>query len=162
MLNREGITVVAEIIEKELGLHYSAQRLDDLNRALLRAAEIIPDINITTESLIKSILTEGRVPARYYGYITSALTINETYFFREGPAIDFLRETVISEISNCNGNYIIWSAGCSSGEEPYTVAMILRENLPSSIYNNTIIYASDISEKALKKADEGIYTADLQ
>jgi len=89
------------------------------------------------------------------------LTTNETYFFREYSQLRALIDEIIEELQldreKRGGRPInIWSAGCSSGEEPYSVAMLAREAglKPGS---DVHVYASDISRRMLRKARKGIY-----
>ena len=83
------------------------------------------------------------------------LTTNETYFFREPDHFDFLRNEVFSQPSL--GTFRIWSAACSSGEEPYTLAMVIAEVLGSRSWE---IIASDLSSRMLARARSGLYPAE--
>jgi len=91
--------------------------------------------------------------------LIDALTTNHTSFFREPAHFDFLRNTFIPEYRN-QPAIDIWSAACSSGEEPYTIAMCLAEELGLAIQGKVRILATDISTKVLEKADRGMYPAD--
>src|SRR5512145_2891494 len=82
------------------------------------------------------------------------LTTNETYFFREAKHFDFLRDEIIRKRRN-PGSFRVWSAACSSGEEVYTLAMVLAENLPNTPWE---IVGSDISTQVLAKAATGHYS----
>ncbi len=82
------------------------------------------------------------------------LTTNETYFFRESQHFDFLR-TAILTASKPGEAFRVWSAACSSGEEPYTLAMVLADALGSRPWE---ILASDISSRVLAKAQTGQYS----
>lgn len=84
------------------------------------------------------------------------LTTNETYFFREPKHFDFL-ETAIKNRGHASGAYRVWSAACSSGQEPYSIAMVLSETISNG---NWEIYASDISTKILNAAKSGLYPMD--
>jgi len=92
------------------------------------------------------------------------ISTNYTYFFREKDHFDFLVSTALPQlIARTKGQnrpgLKIWCAGCSSGEEPYTLAMILSEFLGAEISRMDVgILATDISETALQKAQNGIYT----
>lgn len=89
------------------------------------------------------------------------VTIQETHFFRNPPQMRALREHVLPELLRVaaeNGRRLrIWSAGCSTGEEPYTVAMMLRELLPSTAGWDVKVLATDISESALAAAGAAVY-----
>ncbi|VXC96349.1 Chemotaxis protein methyltransferase 2 [Pseudomonas sp. 8Z] len=82
------------------------------------------------------------------------LTTNETYFFREPKHFDFLRERLRDDLRGGTQPLRIWSAACSSGEEPYTLALLLAESLGTRQWE---ILASDISTRILDKARAGIY-----
>jgi chemotaxis protein methyltransferase CheR len=92
-----------------------------------------------------------------------AITTNETRFFREPRQFDFLVQTVFPRWqSECDRGLRprrlrIWSAGCSSGEEAYTVAMLLARHLPAHQGWDARILATDISNRVLEKACKGIY-----
>lgn len=151
------LQIVANIIGEELGLHYPSNRLEELLRGLKRTSELFQG-KLSTESIIEEILKAKSIPPHLYSQLSTELTINETYFFRESPAICLFKSVLIKEIENRGGNYKIWSAGCSSGEEPYTLAILIKEMLPSFIAQNVKIIATDLSSKALNKANEGSYT----
>lgn len=81
------------------------------------------------------------------------LTTNETYFFREPRHFSFLAEQIIPKVEP-DRTFRVWSAACSSGEEPYSVAMVLAERLGQRPWE---ILASDISTRVLEQARLGIY-----
>ncbi len=81
------------------------------------------------------------------------LTTNETYFFREPKHFDFLRDRVLP--GHPSGRpFRVWSAACSSGEEPYTLAMLLADQLGEAPWE---VFGSDISTQVLEKARQGRY-----
>jgi chemotaxis protein methyltransferase CheR len=92
-----------------------------------------------------------------------AITTNETRFYREPRQFEFLVQRVFphwqadAERGLRSRRVKIWSAGCSSGEEPYTVAMLLARHLPAEQGWDTRILATDISTRVLEKARKGIY-----
>lgn len=90
--------------------------------------------------------------------MVDALTTNKTSFLRERAHFDYLRETVLPTLRN---SARIWSAGCSSGEEPYTLAMMLHDHAQISPVQDMRILATDISQRILTTACAGTYTADL-
>jgi chemotaxis protein methyltransferase CheR len=91
----------------------------------------------------------------------NAVTTNLTSFYREQHHFDYLKNTVIPELlkkNNTTKTITCWSAGCSTGEEPYSIAMTLLENVPS---NWTIkILATDLDTNVLQTAASGVYTSD--
>ncbi|MAY75195.1 CheR family methyltransferase [Pseudomonas sp. NPDC047963] len=82
------------------------------------------------------------------------LTTNETYFFREPKHFDFLRQLLQGELRSRPGPLRIWSGACSSGEEPYTIAMLLAEHLGQRPWE---VLASDLSTRILEQARAGTY-----
>ncbi len=95
--------------------------------------------------------------------LVNKLTTNHTFFMRESKHFDFLMSKVLPFFENNIKDYDlrVWSAGCSTGEEPYTLAMIIADyfgNKKSAW--DTKILATDISVRALEHAAKGIYTAD--
>ena len=95
--------------------------------------------------------------------LLNKITTNHTYFMREPEHFRFLREMVLPYYRKTirNGDLRTWSAGCSSGEEPYTLAMIYNDYfaLDNGAWNYDIL-ATDISTNVLGKAVRGIYTED--
>jgi len=89
--------------------------------------------------------------------LIDVLTTNKTGFFREDAHFDFLIEEVFPRFAAEGREVKIWSAACSSGEEPYTLAMVVREHLPSSV--RVRILATDISHRILASAQAARYTA---
>lgn len=81
------------------------------------------------------------------------LTTNETHFFREPKHFDFLRDKILPFRSR-GGTFRVWSAASSSGEEPYTIAMVLAEHMPHESWE---VIGSDISTAVLEKARIGSY-----
>ena len=107
----------------------------------------------------------------YFEYVTSdssgdalakmvdVLTTNHTSFFREAQHFEFLGNTVFPAL-NQRGQILIWSAACSSGEEPYSIAMTLLERSRELTLSKVKIRASDISSRVLEVARRGIYPAE--
>lgn len=148
---------VAGIIENEFGLYYPPNRYEDLLRGLSGASSILYG-NSDSAVIINEILQNGSVPDNISEQLVSSLTITETYFFREAPSISLFINKIVPEIKEKDGEFRIWCAGCSSGEEPYSLAMLLRDNLNSTQLEKIRILATDLNHNALEKARNGIYT----
>ncbi|MCQ2613445.1 MAG: protein-glutamate O-methyltransferase [Treponemataceae bacterium] len=92
-----------------------------------------------------------------------SLTTNKTEFFREADHFSFMTNSVLPEmISKGHKSLKLWSAGCSSGEEPYTLSIVLKEymrNHPGTLSGFSLL-ATDISTKVLDQAVNGIYDAE--
>lgn len=84
------------------------------------------------------------------------LTTNETHFFREQRHFNFLRERVLPHVRR-GDKFRVWSAACSSGEEPYSIAMLLAAELGDSAWE---VLGSDISTVVLEAACGGLYSMD--
>lgn len=91
--------------------------------------------------------------------IIDILTVNETYFFREHNQLTAFSEEILDELKEKNKDMKmlrIWSAGCSTGEEPYTLAMLLNERTDFDNWDIEI-HGSDINQRVLQAARKGIY-----
>jgi chemotaxis protein methyltransferase CheR len=85
-----------------------------------------------------------------------AITTNETYFFREPQQLDVFVDTVVPRIVDHKGlrEVRLWSAACSTGEEPYTLVMMIKEKRPGLRFE---VVSSDLSEAVLDSARRGVY-----
>lgn len=95
--------------------------------------------------------------------LISKITTNHTFFMREPEHFNYFRETVLPYLKSTvkNRDSRIWSAGCSSGEEPYTLAMIIDDFFGSEKKLwDTKILATDISDRVLEQAKKGVYGND--
>ncbi len=90
--------------------------------------------------------------------LIDVMTTNKTSFFREVDHFHFLREQVLPGLNNQRVRF--WSAACSSGEEPYSLAILLREHLPAIARKDVRILATDISQRMLDKALQALYPPD--
>jgi chemotaxis protein methyltransferase CheR len=104
---------------------------------------------------------EGEENAEYI-HLIDEVTTNKTDFFRENKHFTFLTRSVLPELIDAHGLGVrktlnVWSAGCSTGEEPYTLAIVLSEFAQQVPAFNFAILATDISTKVLEKAGKGIY-----
>ncbi len=87
-----------------------------------------------------------------------AITTNHTSFFREPAHFEFLRERILPDLQR-RSDYTIWSAACSSGEEPYSIAVTLLEESGGSAVRGQVL-ATDLSTRVLEMARQGIYPED--
>ena len=89
-----------------------------------------------------------------------ALTTNQTSFFREPQHFLFLRDEVMPELRTGGGPLRFWSAGCSTKEEPYTLSIVLHETVRDPESMDCRILATDISERVLASARQGVYSVE--
>ncbi|WP_428248495.1 CheR family methyltransferase [Ferrovibrio sp.] len=98
------------------------------------------------------------------GATLNALTTNLTKFFRENHHFEHLAGQALSEIrtrSTTQGRRLrIWSAGCSSGEEPYSIAITLRQSMPDLAQWDAKILATDIDTEMVRRGNEGVYSTE--
>jgi chemotaxis protein methyltransferase CheR len=136
-------------IQEIAGLDFPEERRPDMARATSRAMRRAAAASI--EDYLAQ-LADGR--ASLSGLIEEVI-IGETYFFREPEQFTFLRQVVLPEILARRGPGLrIWSAGCSSGEEPYSLAILLEE---LGLARGVQVLGTDISKEALARASAGIY-----
>ncbi len=91
--------------------------------------------------------------------LCNAITTNLTSFFREPHHFQYLRDHVLMPHADRGGprRLRIWSAGCSTGEEPYSIAMTVLEALPSPAHTDVRILATDLDSEVLQRARRGVY-----
>jgi chemotaxis protein methyltransferase CheR len=90
-----------------------------------------------------------------------SLTTNETYFFRDGTPFEVLKDKVLPRLLEARRGeraLNIWSAACATGQEPYSIAMAMRETFPELSDWNVQIFATDVAHTVLDKARSGLFT----
>ena len=129
--------------------------LSDAKKVLLvgRLTRRLKVYDFVTFSQYYKMLASGEHPGEVQTMV-DLLTTNETYFFREPKHFEFLRDEIIRKRNN-PAAFRVWSAASSSGEEIYTLAMVLAENLPNTPWE---VVGSDISTRVLEKAATGHYS----
>jgi chemotaxis protein methyltransferase CheR len=112
---------------------------------------------------VSELLTRVRTGAstQLHWKVVEAMTTNETSFFRDVKPFEALRQVVVPTLIKARQNerkLSIWCAACSSGQEPYSISMMLREHFPELQNWNVTILATDISTEVLEKSRNGRYT----
>ncbi len=108
-------------------------------------------------------LLEGEGGEQEVLELINAVTTNLTAFFRENHHFEYLRDTVLPQVLAANRathKIRIWSAGCSTGEEPYSLAITLKESLPAAAGWDARILATDVDTNVLAQAARGVYPVD--
>ncbi len=152
------LTRLSEFITARIGLHFPPEKWRDLKRNLNPLAAEFGFENAVdwVQWLLATDLTRAEMER-----LASYLTVGETYFFREKQIFEILAERVVAKWRDKRQGAAqrlrIWSAGCCSGEEPYSIAMVLSKTIPDWKRWNITILASDINPRFLRKAARGIY-----
>lgn len=144
-------------IARTLGLAFEATRADELGH---RIASLTAELGLPDARACISHLLATDWSADLQRRLAAHLTIGESYFFRDPPLMDALVREVLPEIIDRRRQagqlrLRIWSAGCSTGEEPYSVAILLREMLPDIARWDIALTATDLNARFLAKAAAG-------
>ena len=149
---------LSEFVAARLALHFPAPLWDDLERGVRSASgNRASRTRNRTSSGCSSAATSEDMEV-----LAGHLTVGETYFWREPQVFDALEERILPELIRSRGSgekrLRIWSAGCSTGEEPYSIAMALRRTLPAIDDWNIAILATDLNPRMLRRAAAGRYS----
>lgn len=145
---------INNIISNKIGLYFRENDLEQLNKALI---SVLEKLNFKNAISCLNWLKNNNITKKEIEIFCSYLTVGETYFFRDQEYFSLLENIVIPEKINKNKNIKIWSIGCATGEEPYSIAIILSKLIKKLQFNFQII-ASDINNKFINKAINGEYT----
>ncbi|MHB0948216.1 MAG: CheR family methyltransferase [Gemmatimonadaceae bacterium] len=150
-LSAEQFQRVAELLYAAAGIRLGAGK-EGLVRS--RLGSRIRALGLTSFDEYMPHVTGGASSPEFRHFV-DVLTTNKTHFFREAAHFDLLARVVLPAFV-ARDTVQLWSAGCSTGEEPYTLAMILRDTLAAT---RARILATDISTRVLVKARGGVYPA---
>ncbi|MDB6094891.1 MAG: methyltransferase, CheR-type [Verrucomicrobia bacterium] len=149
---------LSEVIADAMGLHFPRERWPDLQRGLAGATTEFgfTDIAACAESLLSAPLTKIQMQV-----LADHLTIGETYFFREKRTFEAIASQLLPALieSRRNGErrLRLWSAACCTGEEAYSLAIMLHQLLPDLAAWHVTILATDINARFLRKAVAASY-----
>ncbi len=147
-------------IEERSGLAFPPEKWPELRRGLEMASETL---GLSGARELAEKLPSPSVPGEWMTVLLNHLTVGETYFFREPETLEALENYLLPEFleerRSGSRTLRIWSAGCATGEEPYTLAMLLCRAIPDIDHWNVSVLATDINTASLRKAKVGIYTA---
>ncbi len=151
---------LSDFLEAQIGLHFPKERWRELERGIAAASR--ESGYAQADAYIHWLLAAPLTRIQIEG-LASHLTVGETYFFREKRSLDILAEQILPELLRAraqSGKHLrIWSAGCCTGEEPYSIAMLLDRLIPDLDKWNLTILATDINAGFLRKAARGVYGA---
>ena len=149
----------SDCLAARVGLHFPRDRWADLTRGIVLAAADLGfhDAATCVRHLLSAELTQSQIEV-----LASHLTIGETYFFREPRSFEVLARHVLPDLiwsrRADSRSLRIWSAACCTGEEAYSIAILLDQLIPDIADWNITILATDINPRFLRRAAEGLYT----
>jgi len=146
-----------DLIASRAGLAFPDQRRADLEAGVRRA--LVQSTHHDLDSYY-ALLADGVRGRAAFERLLRHLTVGETYFFRNREQFDALQQQILPQLiasNRASRRLRIWAAGCASGEEPYSVAMVLRELLPDVDTWTILILGTDINEEQLRTAERACY-----
>jgi chemotaxis protein methyltransferase CheR len=147
----------AEFITQTLGIKMSENKIPMLQSRLQRRMRVL---NLRSVDEYRDYLFNSPKADAELADFIDAVTTNKTDFFREPHHFDYLRRTALPALDSTPDRpwrFKLWCAGCSSGEEPYTLSMVLSEHAAGRPGFDFSILATDISTRVLQSAREAIY-----
>jgi chemotaxis protein methyltransferase CheR len=157
---QQDFELLRDLIRDKAGIYFQASKQQYFLRRLRRRMETLGYQQLTSyHDFLRADSSHQEISE-----LLKILTTTETYFFRNMQQLQSFEQEVIPEIlrrkKDRGASHLhIWSAGCSSGEEPYTLAMILLETIPNLEDWRISLVATDINTDMIKKARQGIYSA---
>ncbi|MFZ1010141.1 MAG: CheR family methyltransferase [Candidatus Sulfotelmatobacter sp.] len=156
-ISEDQLLRLSDFVARYFGLHFPEERWFDLQRAVYGAAQECgyqQDIDRYVQELLLPALSQRQLEV-----LASYLTVGETYFFREKRSLEVLERDIVPELIQTRKDRAIriWSAGCATGEEPYSIAILLSKLMAGLEKWDVEILATDLNFKSLQKASEGIY-----
>jgi chemotaxis protein methyltransferase CheR len=159
MLSASRLDQLGRFISLHLGLRFSDQRQGELQRGICSAAEEFGFSD--ADACIDWLTTSPEVSQRQIEILAGHLTIGETYFFRERGFFQVFEEQIlpawVAARRGRDRRLRIWSAGCCTGEEPYSVAIALLRGLPDLGDWDVTVLATDVNPRFLHKARDGLF-----
>jgi len=152
--------LLRDLVHEKSGMFFEEKKLYFLkNRLKKRMTEINCDTPLDYYRIIKFDDKHNELSK-----FINLLTINETYFFRELPHLKAFAEEALPEVmkekkANKNRNINILSAACSTGDEPYSIAILVKEKIPNLSSWSIKIWGTDINKEVIESAKQGIYNA---
>ena len=149
---------LAALLKERSGLIITPDKLYLLDARLSPIARKHAIANLDT--LVAALRGPGK--EALIGEVVDAMTTNETSFFRDKSPFELLRTALIPGLATrraAQRHIRIWSAACSTGQEPYSLAMMLRDNFPALKDWRIEIIATDLSPTVLTRARDGLFTA---
>lgn len=157
-LTSHDLAVISRIMHKEAGISLSGAKA---NLVYSRLAKRVRKLGLRSFAEYCA-LVESDAGAQELGEMIAALTTNVTRFFREPHHFEHLREKVLPGLlaqAKAGGRIRLWSSACSSGQEPYSMALTVLSVMPDAYRYDIKILATDIDPNMLATGEAGIYDA---
>ena len=156
-LTDQALLQLSNHLAQHMGINFSTERFGDLKTKMKALADAFEfeDLEEFTAWLLSDNLSREQIEL-----LADFLTVGETYFFRDPKSFLVLENEIFPQLiaSRQNTRFMrIWSAACCTGEEPYSIAMILRKMIPDVDSWQINILATDINQTFLERATEGLY-----
>ena len=158
VFGNEDFEALRKLVKELTGINLSDQKRELVYGRLARRLRAL---HLRTFAEYRDLLASDG--GREIGELCNAITTNLTSFFRESHHFDYLREQVLQPLAAQRASrrrVRIWSAGCSTGDEAYSLAMTVIESFPDLRTWDVKILATDLDSDVLAKAQRGVYTAD--
>lgn len=177
LMNEALINCFSQLITRNTGLHIREEDKNTLTKKLWQRIKFLRISNPEDYYLFLEAKNESKTHQGKFGHwsaeqewkeLVSLLTTGESYFFRDQGQFSLLRTKILPAIiaakqqnSEVTGNHKkslkVWSAGCSTGEEPYSLAILIQELISDLDNWNILVMGTDINYKSIEKAKQGIY-----
>jgi chemotaxis protein methyltransferase CheR len=159
-LSSRDYTRLCGLIYAESGIHLNAEKKTMLE---LRVKRRLNSLNLSSYARYCEYLFEPKEHKEEIVHLLDVVTTNKTDFFREPAHFNFLAARALPDLTARNPGrpLLVWSAGCSTGEEPYTLVMVMSEWGEAHPGFRFSVLATDLSTTVLKKAAQGVFTTQV-
>jgi chemotaxis protein methyltransferase CheR len=158
-LSQQTLAGLSGFVKENLGLRFTKETYLDLERGLNAAAR---ELGFNRSGELAEVILTGTLTAAQTEILANNLTIGETYFFRERITFNALEHKILPDLlkekQDSNRRISILSAGCATGEEPYSISILLNRLLPDINEWNIKIAAVDLNQRFIEKAIRGEYS----
>lgn len=157
-IHKNDFQYIARLMEEYAGVVLEAEKEYLLEPRLL---PLLQQLELPSVNALVAHLQTFPEKSTLRAQVVEAMLNGETYFFRDQSPFDTLRKYILPELMSRRSSeraLKIWCAACSTGQEPYSIAILLREHFPMLLNWSLRIIGSDISQTALKQARQGNYT----
>lgn len=156
-LTDQSLMQLSNHLAQHMGINFSAQRFSDLKTKMTALADAFEfeDVEKFATWLLSDKLSREQIEL-----LADFLTVGETYFFRDPKSFLVLENEIFPQLIEARQKsrfMRIWSAACCTGEEPYSIAMLLRKMIPDVDNWQINILGTDINQTFLERATEGLY-----